>query len=107
MDTQTLIAALAGALNNPARPAALRPLAYIRYPVRELQPQFSPNGSIVFRCYRWGWNYKYHGRKPKSLPPIDSLAVQEALDSALPGYRITSVRDEGTFVTVEMEEQKG
>ena len=100
MRTDRLTAALVEVLNAPTRPPALRPLARIKYPERELQPQVSPDGTLFTLAF-YGWEYKHRGPRPKTPPPIDPAAVQAALNDALPdGLSVIAVRDRGKFIEV-------
>ena len=47
MDINFITAALVEAINAPTRPPALWPLAFIKYPGRELQPQANPDGTAT------------------------------------------------------------
>ena len=55
MRTDRLTAALVEVLNAPTRPPALRPLAFIKYPGRELQPQANPDGTATVTLGFYGW----------------------------------------------------
>ena len=41
------VRALVEVINAPTRPPALQPLAYIKYPPKELRPQVNPDGLSV------------------------------------------------------------
>ena len=41
------VRALVEVINAPTRPPALQPLAYIKYPPKELRPQVNPDGLTV------------------------------------------------------------
>lgn len=105
MDTQSIIAAVVGVVNAPItqRSPALVPLAYLKYPQRELRPQVNSDGTISVKLAKWGWEYKRRRTKPESPPPVDPTAVQEAFNSALPdGIIITAVQDYGTYIQIKM-----
>ena len=105
MRTDRLTAALVGVVNAPTRPPALRPLARIKYPERELQPQVSPDGTLFTLAF-YGWEYKHRGPRPKTPPPIDPAAVQAALNAALPdGLSVIAVQNHGTKITVKIKEE--
>lgn len=100
-----IVAALVEVLNAPTRPPALRPLARIKYPERELQPQVSPDGTLFTLAF-YGWEYKHRGPRPKTPPLIDPAAVQAALNAALPdGLSVIAVQDHGTKITVKIKEE--
>lgn len=101
-----IVAALVEVLNAPTRPPALRPLARIKYPERELQPQVSPDGTATVTLRKWGFEYKHRGSRPKTPPPIDPAAVQAVLNDALPdGLSVIAVQDHGTKITVKIKEE--
>ena len=100
-----IVAALVEVLNAPTRPPALRPLARIKYPERELQPQVSPDGTLFTLAF-YGWEYKHRGPRPKTPPPIDPAAVQAALNAALPdGLSVIAVQDHHTKIIVKIKEE--
>ena len=99
-----IIAALSEAINAPDRPPALWPLAYIKYPPREIRPVEQPDGSYTVDIYLWGYEYKHRGPRPKLLPPIVSAAIQTALNDALPeGITSTDVRNHGKYIEIKLE----
>ena len=100
-------ATLVGGLNASTRPPALHPLAYIKYPGRELQPQQQPDGTITVALSKWGYEYKHRGPKPK-LPPIDPAAIRAAFNTALvgSGFYVRSVQDTPKKIILELEEEK-
>lgn len=105
MRTDRLTAVLVEVLNAPTRPPALRPLARIKYPERELQPQVSPDGTLFTLAF-YGWEYKHRGPRPKTPPPIDPAAVQAALNAALPdGLSVIAVQDHHTKIIVKIKEE--
>ena len=105
MRTDRLTAALVEVLNAPTRPPALWPLARIKYPERELQPQVSPDGTLFTLAF-YGWEYKHRGPRPKTPPPIDPAAVQAALNAALPdGLSVIAVQDHHTKIIVKIKEE--
>ena len=69
MRTDRLTAALVEVLNAPTRPPALRPLARLKYPGRELQSQVNPDGTATVTLALYGWEYKHRGPRPKTPPP--------------------------------------
>ena len=101
-----IVAALVEVLNAPTRPPALRPLARLKYPGRELQSQVNPDGAATVTLALYGWEYKHRGPRPKTPPPIDPVAVQAALNAALPdGLSVIAVQDHGTKITVKIKEE--
>ena len=106
MRTARLTAVLVEVLNAPTRPPALRPLAFIKYPGRELQPQANPDGTATVTLALYGWEYKHRGPRPKTPPPIDPAAVQAALNAALPdGLSVIAVQDHGTKISIKIKEE--
>lgn len=107
MEQEKVIAALVEVINAPTRPPALRSLAYIRYPARELCLQVNPGGSISAALAVRGWEYKHKGPRPKTLPHIDTVAVQAALNAVLPdGLSVTAVQDHGQKLQITIKENK-
>lgn len=101
MDINFITAALVEAINAPTRPPALRSLAYIKYPTRELQPQVNSEGSLAVSLALYGWEYKHKGPRPKIPPNIDTVAVQTVLNSALPdGLTVIAVQDYGKYLKI-------
>lgn len=102
MDTNCVIAALVDALNGSTRPPALAPLARIKY-LREIDPIFKADGTMIFLLAKWGWEYKHRGPRPKIPPPVDTAAIQAVLSAALPdGYTITNIHDDGKKIFVSI-----
>ena len=100
------VRALVEVINAPTRPPALRSLAYIKYPARELRPQVNPN-SITVNLAPYGNEYKRRGPRPKTLPHIDTVAVQAALNAVLPdGLSVTAVQDHGQKLQITIKENK-
>lgn len=99
MDINFITAALVEAINAPTRPPALRSLAYIKYPTRELQPQVNSEGSLAVSLALYGWEYKHKGPRPKTPPHIDPVAVQASLNAVLPdGLTVIAVQDHGKHI---------
>lgn len=106
MDQEQVIAALVEAINAPTRPPALWPLAYIKYPARELSPQVNPDGSLTVNLSLYGWEYKHRGPRPKALPRINAAAVQAALNAVLPdGLVVIAVQDHGKKFQITIKEK--
>lgn len=100
-------AALVDALDrSTGATPALRILARPKYPMRELSPQVRPDGSISLTLAKWGWNYKFRGKKPAKIPPsADTTAILAALNAALaPGYTISTITDEDKHITIILQE---
>ena len=68
MDVRSIIAAVVGVVNAPIpqRPPALAPLAYLKYPRRELRPRLDSDGALTVCLMKWGWEYKHRGPRPLS-----------------------------------------
>lgn len=104
MDINFITAALVEAINAPTRPPALRSLAYIKYPARELSPQVNPDGSLAVSLALYGWEYKHRGARPRSLPLVDTAAVQAALNAVLPdGLTVIAVQDHGKHIILTVQ----
>ena len=56
MDGQQLAVAVGVVVNHAPRPPALRPIAYIKYPAREIRPVLIQDGSWRVSLARWGMN---------------------------------------------------
>lgn len=84
MSENYIRAALAGVLNAPARPPALWPLAYVKYPPRELRPIRHPDGSFIVEVSLYGFEYKHRGPRPKAPPTVDAEAIRHTLNEMLP-----------------------
>lgn len=108
MNTINAAAALVDALyaSTGATPA-LWCLWLPRYPLRELQPQAQPDGTVVCRIFKRGWGYKDHTRRVSKTPPLaDTAAIRAALNAALcPGLTITAAVDHGEYITITMEDK--
>ena len=100
VEEKLIIAALVDALNSSTRPPALSPLAYIKYPSRELYSTVTPDGAISFDLAFWGWEYKHRGpRKPPRY--VNPAAIQAALNAALPdGCTVTAVENHKTYIRI-------
>lgn len=101
MSVNLITAALVDAINGSTRPPALYPVAYIKYPRRELCPTVNPDGTLSYRLALWGWEYK-HRHSPRKPPPvIDTAAIKAALNAALPdGYTVTAVKGSKTHIII-------
>ena len=105
MDVKSIIAAVVGAINAPIpqRSPALAPLAYLKYPRRELRPQFDPDGALAICLMKWGWEYKRRGPRPSPPAPVDTAAVAAALADA--GLPVVSVEDFGPGLRIILREE--
>lgn len=104
--TDRIVAALVDALNSSTRPPALAPLARIKY-LREIDPIFKADGTMIFLLAKWGWEYKHRGPRPKIPPPADTAAIQAVLSAALPdGYTVTAVQDQNTYILLQIGDKK-
>lgn len=100
------VRALVEVINAPTRPPALRSLAYIKYPTRELQPQVNSEGSLTVNLALYGNEYKHRGPRPKTPPHIDPVAVQAALNAVLPdGLVVIAVQDYGKKTQITIKEK--
>lgn len=105
MDQREIVAALGEVLNGSPRPPALAGLSRPRYPMRELMPQVSPDGTLSVRLTKWGWEYKHRGPRPKQPQPSNPAAVRAALSGVLPdGVTIQAVEDHGKYLIILLEE---
>lgn len=106
MEQEKVIAALVEVINAPTRPPALQPLAYIKYPTRELRPQVNPDGSLTVSLALYGWEYKHQGPRPRSLPLVDTAAVQAALNFTLTdGLIVVAVHDHRQKLQITIKEK--
>lgn len=105
MDIRSIIAAVVGVVNAPIpqRSPALAPLAYLKYPRRELRPQFDPDGALTICLMKWGWEYKRRGPRPSPPAPVDTAAVAAALADA--GLPVVSVEDFGPGLKITIKEE--
>ena len=98
------VRALVEVINAPTRPPALQPLAYIKYPPKELRPQVNPDGSLTVSLAFYGWEYKHKGPRPKTPPHIDTVAVQAAFNAVLPdGLTVIAVQDHGKHIILTVQ----
>ena len=74
--------ALSGLLNNPDRVSALRCLAYIKYPTREIIVRHETETTCIVTLYFWGFEYK-HRTKKKSPAYIDEAGMMSAFNAVL------------------------
>ena len=103
MEQEKVIAALVEVINAPTRPPALRSFARLRYPVRQLRPQSSQDGLLSVSLAVYG---KHKGPRPKTPPHIDPVAVQAALNAALPdGLVVIAVQDYGKKLQITIKEK--
>ena len=104
MDINFITAALVEAIDPPTRPPALRSLAYIKYPTRELQPQVNSEGSLTVNLALYGNEDKHRGPRLKTPPHIDPVAVQAALNAVLPdGLTVIAVQDHGKHIILTVQ----
>ena len=100
-----VVGAMGEILRNSPRPPALAGLSRPRYPMRELMPQVSPDGTLSVRLTKWGWEYKHRGPRPEKPYPSNPAAVRAALSGVLPdGVTIRAVEDHGTYLLIILEE---
>lgn len=105
MDVRSIIAAVVGVVNAPIpqRPPALSPLAYLKYPRRELRPRLDSDGALTVCLMKWGWEYKHRGPRPPRPVPVDTAAVTAALADA--GLPVVSVEDFGPGLKIVLKEE--
>lgn len=106
----TIVNALVDALKGPST-GVFFPLAILArpmYPWREFCPRVTPDGKgVMIHIFKWGRNYKYRGRKPKTVPPADTEGIKVALNLRLPEtIRIKTVSDEGNYILLEVEKNE-
>lgn len=99
--------ALVSVLNGSTRASPLGIFAYPKYPERELSPQELPDGSILLRLYKWGWNYKFRGYRPSHIPPpADIEGISRYLRShPLFPYDVVTVEDCSSHITIIIKEE--
>lgn len=103
-----LITALVGVLNAPAtsRAPALYPLARMKYPQRELNPQVHSDGTISVTLALYGWEYKHRGPRPRSPVSLNLPAIQEAIQKGLPsGLAVIGIKNYGTKIEIFLQEE--
>lgn len=104
MDKTKIKAALVGLINSPPgqRPPALGTIARMMYPPRGLVLIEQDNGDITAVLFKYGYEYKHRGPKPKNPPPADCEGIADILANLFPGVKIT-VEDHGPQVYIFME----
>ena len=91
------------ALNATPRPPALAPLAFVKYPLREIQPQQLPDGSFAVRLALVGYEYKHRGPKPQIPPIIDTEEVRLVLNALLPnGLYVFAAEPHKTHIIINI-----
>lgn len=101
MDKTKIEAALVELINAPPgqRPPALGTIARLMYPPRGLVLLEQDNGGLLAILFKWGYEYKHRGPKPKTPPPADCEGIRELLTGRFPGVKIT-VEDYGPQVYI-------
>lgn len=104
MNKEKIQAALVELLNAPPgqRPPALGTIARLMYPPRGLVPLEQDNGGLLAVLFKWGYEYKHRGPKPKTPPPADCKGIRGILVKHFPWVNIT-VEDHGPQVYIFME----
>lgn len=98
------IAALVDALNDSTWASPLAILARPKYPEREFFPYQMEDGSIRLKVYKYGWEYKHRGQRPKNPPLANTIGIYQALNAVLTNdVVIRAVTDEGTYVNIILE----
>jgi len=91
---------VSGVVNDPHRPPALSPLAYIKYPAREILISRNCENQVTVRFPKKGWHYKNHGPRPKFPPTVDAAGVMAALAILQPQFVAIEVVDYSKFISV-------
>lgn len=84
MNVEEIRKAVVAAINSPTRPSALYSLAYVKYPLREVQPQLQPDETYIVKLALNGYEYKHRGKKPQNTPSIDTEEIRLFLNALLP-----------------------
>lgn len=80
---------------------ALSVLSWPRYPLRELRPQLTNDGTVVLTVAKFGYGYKHRGPRPREPPVADIRGIREVLNMALdPAYQIVEVQDQGREILI-------
>ena len=88
-------------VNDPTRPPALRSIAYIKYPGRELQCKQLPDGCCSVQLALWGFEYKHRGPRPKMPPEIDTEQIRLVFNALLPSdLYVVAVEDHQTYINL-------
>lgn len=97
-------AALSEVINAPDRPPALWPLAYIKYPAREVTPVEQPDGSYRVDLSLRGFEYKHRGPRPKYSPVVDPVEVRIALNGRTPnGLFVSNVEALEKCISIQIK----
>lgn len=94
-------------LNAPPgqRPRAFDTLARLMYPPRGVIISEQDNGDILVTLFKWGYEYKHRGPKPKTPPPADCEGIREIIANRFPDVNIT-VEDHGPKIHIYIREVK-
>ena len=99
---ETAANALAAVMDVPIRDSPLGQFPRPRYIMREMHPKEYPDGRIALTLYKWGWNYKFRGKRPFHTPPkADTQGITRYLQThPLFPYQVISVEDNGKYITI-------
>lgn len=105
MNGQQLAVAVGDVVNHAPRPPALRPIAYIKYPAREIRPVLIQDGSWRVSLALWGYEYKHRGPRPKNPISIDWEKIMRTLNLLLPdGLSVCAVEVHRENIEIFLEE---
>ena len=111
MNGQQLAVAVGVVVNHAPRPPALRPIAYVKYPAREIRPVLIQDGSWRVSLALWGYEYKHRGPRAKSTSKIDAEMLQCVFNALLPhGLSVSDVEVSSKSINIyitEREEKHG
>lgn len=107
MQLALVLTALVEVINASPRPKSLFPIAYIKYPRRELQPKLLEDGSCVVKLSLYGWEYKHRGKRLQNPTEINTEEIRNALNKELPeNLKVVSVEFNKTYLEVSIKEVK-
>lgn len=102
--TEAEIKAALGDAINPPRPRPLAPIAYVRYPSRDLIITQLEAESAVITVAKWGWHYKRKSPRPSRPPSANPVEIKTVLNERLPAeLYISEVNDLGTHIQLKIE----
>ena len=102
-----IVAALVEAINASTRPPALYPIARLKYPPRGVFVDELPDGSMVVRLAKYGYEYKHRGPKPKTPPAVNVAEIFGIFSNTLTSVdvTVTAVVDDGTQISIYVKEE--
>ena len=105
MNGQQLAVAVGDVVNHAPRPPALKPIAYIKYPAREIRPVLIQDGSWRVSLALWGYEYKHRGLRPKNPVSIDGEKIKHTFNLLLPdGLSVCVVEVHRENIEIFLEE---